>query len=106
VFAAAIGLAALNPVAPFALELEALRRMTPTAFGTLMALEPAIALILGVIALSQTPAVIQLVGIILVVLAGAAAQRPGPDQRAAAEPWVTDVGAVSLANASRQGEAL
>lgn len=75
--AIAAGLAILLPVLPYALELLALRRMTPTAFGTLMALEPAIGLLLGWAVLHQQPAPIQLLGIVLVVLAGASAQRDG-----------------------------
>jgi inner membrane transporter RhtA len=77
VLAAAAGLAVLVPVLPFALEMLALRKMTPTAFGTLMALEPAIGLLLGLLVLHQRPSVTQLVGILLVVLAGSAAQRGG-----------------------------
>lgn len=74
---AAAGLALLLPVLPFALELLALRHMTPTAFGTLMALEPAIGVLLGLVVLHQQPSATQLVGIVIVVLAGAAAQRGG-----------------------------
>jgi inner membrane transporter RhtA len=77
VLAAAAGLAVLLPVLPYALELLALRHLTPTAFGTLMALEPAIGLLLGLLVLHQTPSPGQLVGILLVVLAGTAAQRQG-----------------------------
>jgi inner membrane transporter RhtA len=55
VVATASGLALLFPVLPYALVLLALRRMTP-AFGTLMALEPAIGLMLGMVVLSQHPA--------------------------------------------------
>lgn len=77
VLGAAAGLAILVPVLPFALELLALRQMTPTAFGTLMALEPAFGVLLGLIVLHQQPAMSQIVGILLVVLAGAAAQRGG-----------------------------
>ena len=77
VVVAAIGLAILLPVVPYSLELLALRRMTPTAFGTLMALEPAIGVLLGLLVLHQTPSPSQAVGILLVVLAGAAAQRSG-----------------------------
>jgi inner membrane transporter RhtA len=76
-FAVAIGLAILFPVLPFVLELVALRRMTPTAFGTLMALEPAFGVLLGMLLLQQTPAPTQSIGIVLVVVAGAAAQRRG-----------------------------
>jgi len=81
IVAAAAGLALLLPVLPFALELLALRRMTPTAFGTLMALEPAMGVLLGLIVLHQRPSVTQLTGILLVVLAGAAAQRGGERRR-------------------------
>ncbi len=77
VLAAAAGLALLLPVLPFALEMLALRRMTPTAFGTLMALEPALGVLLGLLVLHQQPSAVQLAGILLVVLAGAAAQRDG-----------------------------
>lgn len=77
VVAAAAGLAILLPILPYALELTALRRMTPTAFGTLMALEPAMGVMLGALILSQIPGVGQIVGIVLVVVAGAVAQRGG-----------------------------
>ncbi|MEE6272509.1 EamA family transporter [Georgenia wangjunii] len=77
VLLAAVGLALLLPVLPYALEMLALRRMTPTAFGTLMALEPAMGLLLGLLVLSQQPTAIQVAGIALVVLAGAGAQRGG-----------------------------
>ncbi|WOH20504.1 EamA family transporter [Paenarthrobacter sp. GOM3] len=77
IVAVAAGLAVLIPVLPYILEMRALRRMTHTAFGTLLALEPAIALLLGMAVLAQSPSVLQLVGILLVVFAGAAAQRGG-----------------------------
>jgi len=86
ILAAAAGLAILLPVLPFALELLALRQMTPTAFGTLMALEPAIAVLLGLLVLHQMPSATQLVGILLVVLAGTAAQRNGRRHPHATEP--------------------
>ncbi|SDJ11460.1 inner membrane transporter RhtA [Frankineae bacterium MT45] len=75
--AAAAGLALLLPVLPYALEMMALRRLSSTAFGTLMALEPAFGTVLGLIVLSQRPDPAQLVGIALVVIAGGAAQRNG-----------------------------
>ncbi|MEF3120362.1 EamA family transporter [Kocuria flava] len=86
VLAAAAGLALLLPVLPFALEMLALRRMTPTAFGTLMALEPAFGVLLGLLVLHQQPSGVQAVGILLVVLAGAAAQRGGRRRLQAPEP--------------------
>jgi len=75
VIATGIGLAVLLPVLPYSFELLALRRMSPTAFGTLMALEPAIGVVLGLIVLHQRLVAIQVVGILLVVVAGVAAQR-------------------------------
>jgi inner membrane transporter RhtA len=77
VLAASAGLALLLPVLPFALEMLALRRMTPTAFGTLMALEPAFGVLIGLVVLHQGLSPAQFAGITLVVLAGAAAQRGG-----------------------------
>lgn len=85
VIAVAVGLALLLPVIPFALEMLALRRMTPTAFGTLMAVEPAIGLLLGLLVLAQLPSLVQVLGIALVVIAGAAAQRFAPRDARSAE---------------------
>jgi inner membrane transporter RhtA len=85
VLVSALGLALLLPVVPFALEMLALRHMTPTSFGTLMALEPAFGVLLGLVVLHQTPSAWQYAGIGLVVLAGAAAQRGGRRHRQGAE---------------------
>ncbi|MFF5172800.1 DMT family transporter [Micromonospora sp. NPDC000089] len=72
-----LGLAVLLPVVPFALELLALRRLTTAAFGTLMSLEPAIALLVGLVALGQVPGVAPVLGIAFVVAAGIGAERTG-----------------------------
>lgn len=74
---AGVGLAILLPVVPFTLELLALRRLTATAFGTLMSLEPAIALVIGLIVLGQTPGLAAVAGIAFVVVAGIGAERTG-----------------------------
>lgn len=75
-----LGLAVLLPVVPFSLELSALRRLSTTAFGTLMSLEPAIALVVGAVLLGQAPTTLAVVGIVLVVIAGVgAASRGGRD---------------------------
>lgn len=71
------GLAVLLPVIPFSLELLALRRLNTAAFGTLMSLEPAIALVIGLIVLAQVPRTSALIGIVLVVAAGIGAERTG-----------------------------
>lgn len=72
-----LGLAVLLPVVPFALELLALRRLTTAAFGTMMALEPAFAMIVGFLVLHQSPGQLGVAGICLVVAAGIGAARTG-----------------------------
>jgi inner membrane transporter RhtA len=76
--AQSLGLAVLVPLLPFSLELLALRRMRVAAFGTLMALEPGIAVLIGLLLLAQLPAVSQVAGVALVVIAGIGAQRTAP----------------------------
>jgi inner membrane transporter RhtA len=76
----ALGAAVLLPLIPWTLELFALRRLTKAAFGTLMALEPALALAIGILILHQIPAGAQVVGMGCVVLAGVAAERTGQRQ--------------------------
>ena len=82
---AGLGLAVLLPVIPFTLELLALRRLTAGAFGTLMALEPAFATVIGLVALGQVPGLLPLAGIGCVVAAGVGAERTGARHRAPAE---------------------
>ena len=72
-----LGLAVLLPVVPFSLEMMALRRLTTAAFGTLMSLEPAIALLIGFVALHQVPGAAAVVGVACVVVAGIGAERNG-----------------------------
>lgn len=74
---AGLGLAILLPAIPFTLEMLALRRLTAAAFGTLMSLEPAFAMTMGLIILHQVPGPAAIVGIALVVLAGIGAARSG-----------------------------
>jgi inner membrane transporter RhtA len=79
-----LALAALSLVLPFSLEFLSLRRLTTAAFGTLMSLEPAVALLAGVLVLGQAPGVIPTFGIFFVVAAGIGATRTGA--RASAAP--------------------
>jgi inner membrane transporter RhtA len=72
-----LGLAVLLPVIPFMLEMLALRRLTTAAFGTLMCLEPAIAVVVGLLALGQLPGPAPVIGIAFVVAAGLGAERTG-----------------------------
>lgn len=72
-----LGLALLLPVVPFTLELLALRRLTTGAFGTLMALEPGFALLIGILVLHQVPDALAVLGLALVVASGLGAERAG-----------------------------
>jgi inner membrane transporter RhtA len=72
-----LGLALLLPLIPFTLELLALRRLTTAAFGTLMSLEPAIALGIGLLVLAQVPGPFAVLGVAFVVVAGIGAERTG-----------------------------
>jgi inner membrane transporter RhtA len=78
-----VGLAVMVPLVPFALEMLALRRLTTSAFGTLMSLEPAVALAIGFVVLRQTPGVLPMIGVLFVVAAGVGAERTGAREPAA-----------------------
>ena len=93
IVAASIGLALLQPVIVFACELLALRRLTTSAFGTLMALEPGVGTAIGIVVLAQLPTLQQVLGTALVVGAGVGAARgghrvpgPQPQERPQAGP--------------------
>ena len=79
-----LGLAVLHPVLTFTLEYLSLRGLTAKAFGTLMSLEPAIALLAGLLVLGQMPSAASALGVIFVVIAGIGAIRTGA--RAPAQP--------------------
>lgn len=81
-----LALALLVPFVPFLLELLALRRLTAAAFATLMALEPACALIVGLALLGQIPDATGLLGMVCVATAGIGAVRAGARSEPAAEP--------------------
>jgi inner membrane transporter RhtA len=92
---AGFGLALLLPVVPFSLEMYALRRLTTSAFGTLMCLEPAIALVAGLALLGQVPRVWSLAGIAFVIAAGLGAERSGARTVVMAAPRVLAGGAAA-----------
>jgi inner membrane transporter RhtA len=73
---ALIGLAVvvvlLSSVIPFGLEFIALKRLTPRAFGLLVSLEPAAAVVMGWIILQEHLGIEKIVGIAMVVIAAAA----------------------------------
>lgn len=74
---AGLGLAILLPVVPFSFEMLALRRLTTSSFGTLMSLEPAIAMTIGLLVLHQVPDLAAAAGVLFVVAAGIGAERTG-----------------------------
>jgi inner membrane transporter RhtA len=78
----------------YGMEMLALRTLTTAAFGTLMALEPAFALLVGAVGLRQIPDLLGAVGVALVVAAGVGAtrdgkrvNRPAPVPEPAMSPW-------------------
>jgi len=75
VLAVGLGVGLLSSAIPYGLELEALRRLPNAVFGVLMSLEPAVAAIVGFLALSQDLALVEVVAIGFVVAASAGALR-------------------------------
>lgn len=73
--AAGIGVALLSSAIPYTVELEALRRLPAGTFGVLLSLEPAMAALIGAIALDQALAGRELLAIALVVAASSGALR-------------------------------
>jgi inner membrane transporter RhtA len=69
----AAALAVLLPVAPYLLEMTALRRMPEHVFSILMSLEPGIAALMGLLVLAQSLAPTQIGGIACVIAASIAA---------------------------------
>ncbi|BDZ40118.1 EamA family transporter [Microbacterium suwonense] len=79
--------AVLSSTIPYALELSALRRLTPAVFGVLMSLGPATASAAGFVLLGQHLSALELTGIALVIVASAGAVWAGRT-RPALEPTV------------------
>lgn len=78
-------------ILPFALELEALRRLEPRMIAVIYSADPAIAAVIGVVALSESLTQAQVIGIALVIVAslgvtaGApSSERAQPSERSAA----------------------
>lgn len=74
--------ALLSGLVPFSLELVALRRVHPQAFGVLMSLSPAAATLAGAVVLGERLRPLQLVAVALVIAASiGAVRRRAPDAR-------------------------
>jgi inner membrane transporter RhtA len=64
-----LGIAIFSTALPFSLEMEALRRLPARIFGVLLSLEPAIAALIGLLALGEVLGLRAIMSIILVVAA-------------------------------------
>jgi inner membrane transporter RhtA len=74
-------------VVPYSLEQVALRRIAPGVFGVLMALEPGVAAVAGLLLLGQGLGALALLGLALVVVAGVGITRaPGGEAAHGAVP--------------------
>jgi inner membrane transporter RhtA len=68
-------LALLSSAIPYSFELEALRHLPRGTFGVLMSLEPAVAALVGFVALDQALSTTELLAVAMVVVASAGALR-------------------------------
>ena len=75
VLVAGFGVAPLSSVIPYTLDLEALRKIPPRVFGILMSLEPAMAVLIGLVVLQESLHWSQWVAMSCVVAASAGATR-------------------------------
>jgi inner membrane transporter RhtA len=73
VLATAVGVGLLSSAIPYALELEALRRLPVGVFGVLMSVEPAVAALAGLVVLGEELAAREVAAVLLVVVASAGA---------------------------------
>jgi inner membrane transporter RhtA len=73
ILAAAAAVGVLSSAIPYALELEALRRLPVGVFGVLMSLEPAVGALAGLVVLGEELVAREVVAIALVVAASAGA---------------------------------
>jgi inner membrane transporter RhtA len=75
VLAVGLGIGLLSSAIPYALELEALRTLSSAVFGVLMSLEPAVAALVGFLALSQDLSATEVLAVAMVVVASIGALR-------------------------------
>jgi inner membrane transporter RhtA len=69
------GVALLSSAIPYSLEMEALRRIPAKVFGVLMSLEPAVAALVGLVALGEVLQPRAIVAVFLVTIAAIGASR-------------------------------
>ena len=68
---AGLGVAAVSSAIPISLEMVALKRLTPAAFGVMASMEPAVAALMGVLVLHEHLTGLQWLAIVLVMCAAA-----------------------------------
>jgi len=76
--ATGFAVAMLSSAIPYVLELQALRRLPARVFGVLMSVEPAVAALIGMVALGQVLDGREILAVALVVIASAGALRTSP----------------------------
>jgi inner membrane transporter RhtA len=74
-----IGVGVLSSVVPYVLDQLVLRRVGQARFAVLLALLPATATVVGLIALAQVPNLLEAAGILAVVVAVAVRSKDGDD---------------------------
>ena len=75
VLARGLAVGVLSSAFPYALEIEALRRLPNAVFGVMMSLEPGVAALVGFVALGQGLTWLEAIAIAMVVAASAGALR-------------------------------
>lgn len=83
-----LGVAAVSSAIPISLEMVALKRLSPAAFGVMASMEPAVAALMGVLVLSEqlTPLQWVAIGFIMAAAAGSSVTaQPEPARHAADE---------------------
>ena len=95
--ALAIGLviAVVGLIIPFALELEGLRRLEPRTVAVIYSIDPAIAAVVGLIALREHLTALQVVGLVAVMIASAGATAAAGNGHSRPQPDLSDSGTSS-----------
>lgn len=75
--AAALVVALLSSIIPFALDFMAIKYLTPRVFGLLASLEPVVAAVIGLVVLHEALGAREVAGILLVTVAAVATTRSG-----------------------------
>ncbi|MCY1562521.1 Threonine/homoserine exporter RhtA [compost metagenome] len=81
-------MAAVSSAIPISLEMVALKRLTPAAFGVMTSMEPAVAALLGLLVLGEQLTGLQWMAVMLVMCAAAgsaATAKPEPARHGADE---------------------